>query len=227
MLLTNHPQQGDQAIIDTHFRVKCPHCRALSGLSAISLPKYNLVQRYQPKNLGIAYQCDACQKTVFLRFGVRYEFGNSRVHINDQFSEVERPSEEYEFEYLPEIVALDFREALTCYSNSCFNAFAAMCRRTIQTASANLGAQGSDKVQNQVNDLRAVIDIDEETIEVLQSIIIAGHDGAHPHLPELSSVRAEILFELMKDVLYQLFVRKKKLEEAAMRRKEAIEAKKG
>ena len=101
-----------------------------------------------------------------------------------------------------------------------------MSRRTIQSASAELGAEGKDKVLNQIEDLKTMAEIDEETFKLLKAIVLAGHDGAHPHLPALSPERAEVLLELMKDVLYQLFVRKKKIQEAADKRKESIEAKK-
>lgn len=219
-------KDSEQELVDRHFRVKCPHCATVSGLSAISMPDYSLLRRYQPKTAGIAYQCDACRNTVFLRFTVRYDFSNHRVYFDDSYTEVERPREDYEFNYLPAEVASDFREALTCYSQACFNAFAAMCRRTIQTASAELGAEGNDKVLRQIEDLRAMSQIDDETLGVLKSIVIAGHDGAHPNLPSLLSSRAEILLELMKDVLYQLFVRKKKIQEAAVKRNEVITQKK-
>lgn len=221
-----HDNEGDKSIIDTHLRVKCPHCFTVSGLSTISPPKYSLLQRYQPENIGIAYQCNACQETVFLRFRVKYDFGNKRVEIDPNFEEIERPQESYEYDYLPEPVAADFREALSCFSNSCFNAFAAMCRRTIQSACTELGAEGKDKVQRQIDDLRSITDIDDETFDIVRSIVLAGHDGAHPHLPSLSEERGEVLLELMKDVMHQLFVRKAKLEEAAAHRREAIEAKK-
>ncbi len=211
-------------VVDRHFAVKCPHCAALSGLSAISIPQYGLLHRYQPKSVGVAYQCDACKDTVFLRFQVRYDLGNNSVHIDEDYEEVERPSEGYEFIHLPEAVREDFREALACYSGSCFNAFAAMCRRTVQSASAELGAKGTAKVQKQVEDLKEMAEIDDETYEVLRVVVLAGHDGAHPHLPALSRERAEILLELMKDVLYQLFVRKAKMQEAAAKRTKAIEA---
>ena len=214
------------AIVDRHFRVKCPHCATLSGLSAISVPRYDLLKRYQPKDVGVAYQCDACGQTVFLRFPVDYDFGNSRVKIPDEYVEIERPMEEYEFDYLPDTVGGDFREALTCYSHSCFNAFAAMCRRTVQSASSSLGAEGKDKVLKQVEDLKSMAEVNDETFDVLKAVVLAGHDGAHPHLPALSAERAEILLELMKDVLYQLFVRKTKIQEAAEKRKQAIAAKK-
>lgn len=212
-------------IIDRHFTLKCPHCATLSGLSAISVPQYNLLRRYEPKSVGIAYQCDACQETVFLRFPVSYDWGKNRVVIQDNYTEIERPEEDYEFRYLPDAVSADFREALTCYSNSCFNAFAAMCRRTIQSASAEIGADSKDKVLKQIQDLKNMAEIDEETFELLKTIVLAGHDGAHPHLPALSPERAQVLLELMKDVVYQLFVRKKKIHEAAEKRKQAVEAK--
>lgn len=211
-----------QSVVDKHFRITCPHCSTLSGLSAISLPDYALATRYQPKDLGVAYQCDACKTTVFLRFSVRYDPGSAKIWLNE-YSEVEQAKESYDFNYLPPEIAEDFREALTCYSNQCFNAFAAMCRRTIQSTSTYLGASGGDKVQRQIEDLKEVAEIDEDTFLTLKSIITTGHDGAHPHLPKLSSDRAETLLELIKDVLYQLIVRKKKIEEAAAKRKIAIE----
>ncbi|MEX0684442.1 MAG: DUF4145 domain-containing protein [Balneolales bacterium] len=223
LLLT---KASDKKLIDQHFRVKCPHCMTGAGLSAVSIPKYDLLERYQPKSVGLAYQCDVCQETVFLRFKVQYNFPNHKVTFFKDYEEVERPQETYDFKYLPEVVGADFREALDCYSNANFNAFAAMSRRTIQTASQELGSKGKDKVLRQIEDLRSMAEIDEETFESLKAIVIAGHDGAHPHLPSLSDDRAEILLELMKDILYQLFVRKKKLEEAAARRREAIEQKK-
>ncbi|HZF57408.1 MAG TPA: DUF4145 domain-containing protein, partial [Rubrobacter sp.] len=128
----------------------------------------------------------------------------------------------FEYQYLPDAVAADYREALTCYSSGCLNAFAAMCRRCVQNASQDLGAKGKDKVLNQLRDLKDMAAVDDETFEILQQVIIAGHDGAHPYLPTLSEKRAGILLELMKDVLYQLYVRAAKIREAMDFRKEDI-----
>ena len=57
-------------------------------------------------------------------------------------------------------------------------------------------------------------------------LIIDGHDGTHPHLPRVNVDRARILVELMKDVLYQIYIRKAKVQEALKLRQQAIEAKK-
>jgi len=132
--------------------------------------------------------------------------------------------ETFDFARLPKEVAEDFREALACYSIFCFNAFAAMTRRTVQSMCTDLGAEGKNKVLKQLKDAKAMAEgeIDEDTFEVLQQIIIAGHNGAHPHLPKLSPERAAILLELMKSVLDQIYVRKEKLKEAIALRKEDI-----
>jgi hypothetical protein len=65
--------------------------------------------------------------------------------------------------------------------------------------------------------------IDDDTYTLLKQIVIDGHDGAHPYLPSLDEQRAQLLLELMKDVLYQLFVRKAKLEKAMLLRRTAID----
>lgn len=172
----------------------------------------------------MAYRCDSCNGPVFLRFTVaQYDTGNYKICLAPEYTEVERPQETYEFHYLPETVAEDFKEALTCYSDGCLNAFAAMCRRCVQSASSELGAGGKDRVFNQLKDLKDMAAIDDETFEVLKQIVISGHDGAHPHLPRLSEKRAGVLLELMKDVLYQLFVRGAKIREAMESRKHDIE----
>jgi len=220
MILTsnNDPTQ----IFDKHYSLKCPHCLVQSNVTAISIPRYEFLARFQPEKIGIVYRCDSCNEPIFLRFSINnYELGNLRIMISETYEEIERPMEVFELQYLPSEVERDFREALTCYSVCCFNAFGAMCRRTVQSASNELGAKGKDKVLRQLKDLKAMAEIDDETFKVLEQIIIAGHDGAHPHLPELSSERAEILMELMKDVLYQLFVRKQKIQEAVESRQKA------
>ncbi len=131
----------------------------------------------------------------------------------------------FEFEYLSGDVLEDFQEALKCYSYNCFNAFASMCRRTIQSLLKQLGATGKDKVKKQISELKDLAGIDNETYLILEQIIITGHDGAHPHLPKLNEDRATLLLELMKDVLYQLLIRKKKIEESDELRKIALDEK--
>ena len=222
MLVTQENYPGH--VFDQHYALKCPHCGVQSNISAVSIPRYEFVRRFKPHRVGIVYRCDSCNEPVFLRFRVKHDFGNNRFHIHQEYEEIESPQETFEFKYLPENVAGDFREALVCYSSHAHNGFAAMCRRTVQSACTDLGAEGKDKVLSQLRDLKEMAQVDDDTFDILKQVIVDGHDGAHPHLPRLNSERAAVLLELMKDVLYQLYVRKGKLREATALRKEAIQS---
>jgi hypothetical protein len=210
-------------IFDKHYDLKCPHCGNSANISAVSIPRYEYLARFRPKTVGIAYRCDSCNFPIFLRFKVNnYDLGNNRIVLEEAYEEVERPQETFEYKYLPAPVAEDFREALTCYSHACYNAFAALCRRCAQSAFTELGAAGKDKVLDQLKEIKETAALDDDTFSILQQVVISGHDGAHPHLPRLSPERAAILLELMKDVMYQLFVRKAKIQEAVQLRKQDI-----
>lgn len=210
-------------VFDKVYSLTCPHCGVYSALTPISFPHYELVKRFKPYRVGIVYRCNACNEPIFLRFEVNVNPGKSFISMSENFEEIERSKETFDFQYLSTEVLENFKEALTCFSNYCFNAFGAMCRRCVQSISTELGAKGKDKVQKQLEELKEIAPIDDDTYEILEQIIIAGHDGAHPHLPKLSPERAKILLELMKDVLYQLFVRKAKLQETTDLRKKQIE----
>ncbi len=67
--------------------------------------------------------------------------------------------------------------------------------------------------------------MEEDDYAILNQIILDGHDGAHPHLPSITVERAKILLELMKDIMYELFVRKGKIEDAKKLRQEQIDKK--
>ena len=212
-----------QNVFDKHYALKCPHCSVQSNISAVSIPRYEYVRRFKPSRVGIAYRCDSCNEPVFLRFRVKHDYGNHRFVIDTEYEEIECPQETFEFTYLPESVANDFREALVCYSNRAHNGFAAMCRRTVQSAFTDLGATGKDRVLAQLRDLKEMAQVDDDTFGLLKQVIVDGHDGAHPHLPRLNVERAVVLLELMKDVLYQLYVRKGKLSEAMALRQAVIQ----
>jgi len=202
-------------IFDYHYAQICPHCQNESNLTAISFPRYELLVRYRLKQAGIVYKCDSCLGLIFYKFDIFYHLANSRIYYDETNPIIEtRSIENFEYKYLPEPVRAEFQEAAVCYSASAFNGFAALCRRTIQSIEVNLGAEGKDKVERQLKDLQDMKSIDEETFKVFRKITIDGHDDAHPYLPFLSPERAEILLELMKDVLYQIYVRKAELEES-------------
>ena len=158
-------------------------------------PRHEYLNRFRPQWAGFAYRCDACNQPVFLKFLAR---ASDFSVFDEPPVEIERPTESFELQYLPDEVAEDFKEALTCYSNSCWNAFAAMTRRTLQSAATQLGSDGSTKVQKQLDDLHQMGVVEGEDFKQLKVIMLAGHDGAHPHLPKLSAERARRIIGIDK-----------------------------
>lgn len=214
-------------LYDYPITLKCPHCTAITGLTLLSIPNFEYLKRFTPSKIGMGFMCNACNEPVFLKFKVlKYDTGNYKIHISKNYEEIEHPKETFEFEYLPKTVKCDLEEAFNCYSNGAYNAFASMCRRTIQSSASEIGAKGKDKVQKQIREMKEIAELDEETYDLIKQVILDGHDGAHPHLPTLSPERATVLLELIKDVMYQLFVRKGKLKEAKSLRKNQIQSSK-
>ncbi len=195
---------------------RCPHCSvfmpnlSFHGGEFVTKDFANMNERRWR-----AYTCSKCGGIV-----IAYS-NNKNIGVIEYFPSTQ--SETFDFEYLENDVKSDFEEALKCYSHQCYNAFASMCRRTIQSAGKILGVDGNDKVKKQIIELKQIASIDDNTYKVLEQIIIAGHDGAHPHLPSLSSERAAILLVLMKDVLNELFIRKARVKKAMELRLKEIE----
>jgi hypothetical protein len=146
-------------------------------------------------------------------------YAANRVELANNFVELERAREKFNFTYLPEDAEKIFREALGCYSAGHFNAFAAMCRRTAQAVSNDQGENGRLRIFNQINEAREMVEIDTDTFAVVKKVLFGSDADAWPSLPEIGAYEAGVLLELAKDMLYQAYVRKGKLQQAMMVRR--------
>jgi hypothetical protein len=200
-----------------HFAVVCPSCAVLSHISPVSTPRYNELDRYKPKEVGIVYRCDACSAPVFLKYQVK-NYAEDRVELSSNYLEIERPVEQFDFTYLPEESELLFREALTCFSQNAMNAFASMCRRTVRQVFRDLGETGKMQIFDQCNDIRALAEIDDPTFELVRRILFDSEEG-RDSMPLVNAPQAGVLLEFMRDILYQSYVRKGKLQQAMMMRR--------
>jgi hypothetical protein len=191
----------------------CPHCHAFSRMSPTALPTFDELLLQKPRSVGLVLRCHACNAPVFLRFATR-AFASHRVELAPQAFDVERPVEKFAFNYVPEEVEVFFREALTCYSHNQFQAFASMCRRTAAVTFADLGNSTKLRLFDSLSDVREMADIDEGTFAVVMRVIFAG--GADPlvDLPMIDTYQAAVILEVMKDFLYQAYVRKGRLQHA-------------
>jgi hypothetical protein len=203
---------------DRNLVVTCPHCLAVAHITPSAVPRFEELQLYRPAQVGVVYLCDACHLPVFLRFAVRL-YGAARVELSPQFTEVERAREKFSFAYIPEDVELLFREALTCFSHGAFNAFASMCRRTAQTMFADLGEAGKLRLFDELNGLRDLADIQPEIFTRIRTVLFGAELDARSGLPELDGYQAGILLEVAKDLLYEAYVRRGRLQQAIMVRR--------
>lgn len=191
----------------------CPHCQTLTHLTAQAVPRFAKLTQLRPKNIGVVFRCDACAEPVFLRFAAK-AYGPGQVELSGNFSEIERPRETFPLTYLPEAAAALFREALGCYQASCFNAFGAMCRRTAQSLFRELGEAGKLGLFDTLQEIRTLAALDDATMGTVRSVLFGNDSDPWPHQPELDAETAGILLEVMRDMLYQTFVRKERLLQA-------------
>jgi hypothetical protein len=204
--------------LEKNLVVTCPHCQAVAHITPIAVPRFEELQLYRPRQVGVVYQCDACHMPIFLRFTVRV-YGATRIELSPQFTEVERVREKFSFAYVPEDVELMFREALTCFSQGAFNAFASMCRRTAQAMFADLGEAGRLRLFDELNSVRELADIAAEIFAKMKSVLFGAELDAQAALPLLDGYEAGIMLEVVKDLLYEAYVRKGKLQQAIMVRR--------
>jgi hypothetical protein len=196
----------------------CPHCQTLTHLTPAAVPKFSDLDRRKPKHIGIVFRCDACAEPVFLKFAVK-AYTAQRVELSSNYVEIERARESFPLTYLPEEAEDLFKEALSCYAAGCFNAFGAMSRRTAQSLFRELGERGKLELFDTLQEIRTLAELDDDTFATLRAVLFGSDSDPWPHQPNLNAERAGALLEVMRDLLYQTFVRKARLMQAMTFRK--------
>ena len=208
--------------LEKNLVVTCPFCQAVTHIAPSAVPRFEDLQLFRPKQVGVVYLCDNCHMPIFLRFNVRM-YGPTRIELSPQFIEVERAREKYSFTYIPESVELLFREALACFSHGAFNAFASMCRRTAQAMFADLGEAGKLRLFDELNAVRDLADISQEIFTKMRNVLFGAELEVRTPMPLLDGYEAGIMLEVVKDLLYEAYVRKGKLQQAMMVRRFFLE----
>ena len=206
--------ERDQGLVQSteeQFGLECPYCGVYSHLTPQSVPNVPLIITNKPKHVGLVYQCDACHAPIFLRFAVK-QYASDNVELYQNFIELERPKERFPFSYLPKHTEVLFREALTCYSNNSFNAFASMCRRAARSSFAAMGDSGKLRAFDEIMMAQDIAEIDDDSFEPIKKVLF--DTGDEESLPILNRAQAGVLLEVLKDMFYQSFVRRGKLTRA-------------
>ena len=203
----------------------CPHCKTGTRFKLTAQPQSGILRSDNVKEIVLNYTCEICLGPIPVKWKIQgWEDANNPTVGNPQVALPMRS--EYNFDYVPDSVKKEIEEALDCLSVNAYNGFAAVSRRVIQKICTDLGAKASSKVKQQIDDMAKLTDLDDELKEMAYQIMLSGHDGSHPHLPEMNMERADILLSLLRDLTYELYTRPGKIKDAAQARKDAIEKKK-
>ncbi|MFQ5983210.1 MAG: hypothetical protein ACE5KS_07540 [Woeseiaceae bacterium] len=211
MAITIERDQGLRQETEEHFGLECPYCGVYSHMTPQSVPDPALVLKDKPKHVGLVYQCDACSAPVFLRFAVK-DYQQDSIELYRNFIELERPKEKFAFGYLPKHTEILFREALACYSNGNFNAFASMCRRAAASSFPALGRGGKLRAFDEAMAAQDIAEIDDDSFAPIRRVLFETTE--EEDLPLLNRAQAGVLLEVLKDMFYQCFVRRGKLTRA-------------
>ncbi len=203
--------QGLQQQTDEQFGLECPYCGVYAHMTPQSVPDHATLLKDKPKHVGLVYQCDSCRAPIFLRFAVK-EYREDSIELFRNFNELERPKEKFAFSYLPKDTEILFREALSCYSNNNFNAFASMCRRAAASSFPAMGESGKLRAFDEVMAAQDIAEIDDNSFAPIKNVLFETTE--EEDLPILNRAQAGVLLEVLKDMFYQGFVRRGKLTRA-------------
>ncbi len=203
---------------ESALALACPQCQVLAHITPVSVPDFNTIQKHKPAQVGIVYRCAACSAPVFLRFTVKL-YAGSRVELAPGFTELERAREKFNFTYLSEDTEALLKETFACFTAGCYNAFASMCRRVAQRTFSDLGEAARLELYDELENVKRLAEIDDDTHETVRKVLFDFDDPGRGNIPAIDGFRAGILLEVLKDLLYQAYVRRGRLQQAMMVRR--------
>jgi hypothetical protein len=198
----------------------CPQCRTLTHLTPLAVPRFEDLSRRRPKQIGIVFSCDACSEPVFLKFAAK-SYTALRIELAPNYIEVERAPEDFPLTYLPAESETLFKEALGCYAAGFFDAFGSMARRTAQSLFRELGERGKLELFDTLQEIRTLAELDDDLFADVRGVLFGTDSDPWPNQPRLDQESAGILLEVMRDLLYQTFVRRARLLQAVNLRRGA------
>ena len=217
-------QVEDQLVhlLNRQVTLSCPHCRSTAHMSPVSVPRFEYLSASRPDHVGVVYRCDSCNEPVFIKYAVR-RYSPEQVELFSQFVQIERAPETFQLGGASsQRVERLFNEALTCYDAGCYNAFASMCRRTAQAVFDDLGQGGKLNVFDKFADACALAELDEGTMSLVRKVVFDSDADGRSSVPDVEAQTAGILLELMKDMLYETYVRRGRLRRAIGARRESF-----
>lgn len=224
-MLRFYGEESPGKVADLRLGGICPYCNVNTRFNLTTLPDNQKVVSDKLESIILGYSCDSCLQPIPIQWDVN-SWDGSGVLFVDNAAMIVAAREPFNFDFVPEEVRSEIEEALNCLSVNAYHGFAALCRRVVQAIATDLGAGATDKIKKQAGEMILMAGLDDEWKELINQMIITGHDGAHPHLPSLNAGRSAVLLSLLKDLIYELYTRQGRIKEAALLRQKAIDQKK-
>jgi len=169
---------------------------------------------------AVAAQPDRPDAFLKIAAGTSPEFVEFPTHPHRQQS----AADGFSLSYLPRTVAEHYGEASSCYNHGLLTAFASMCRLTAQAIFADLGEHGKLRLFDQLDEVRMLGGIDAANFSTVRRILLDDDLTSAGSDLTIHRNEAAVLMEVLKDLLYQTYVRGGKLRNALwMRRHFAAE----
>ncbi len=213
-IVANYVKQNNAFRQDAAIARECPHCGANAQLIPVSTPSYKALVSARPSQVALGFSCSACGEPRFGKARVR-AYEPERVVLSSKIVEVERARERFQLAYLPEQARPLFEEALACYTADLHNAFASLCRRTADASIRQIGHAGLTSWRNAFASALELGEIDTAPAEIMRAVLF----GDLETMPTIDAEIAAVLIEVMKDVLYQIHVRRAKFKAAMQMRR--------
>lgn len=190
----------------------CPQCRANTALTLISRPDFNAIKTCKPATIGLSFLCLKCLSPVMIRFTIKH-IAENEIGLGEVLSEENKSDGSINLNYLPPAVKKAYVDALGCYQHDLLQPFALMCRQTIKAIIKDLGDNGKMRVFNQIEELRHMLNIDPCIFDSINNTLFDNKQSLHSNAA-IGKTEATVLHAAMKDLLYQIYVRKARLQRA-------------
>jgi hypothetical protein len=185
----------------------CPYCHKNVTFSWVRTNERGgdlatfLSEYFSNKNgMWIIGECPSCKNCVLIQ-AYKDNRNGELVASNISPTPIPSPADER----IPEKIRGALNEAKICFSVNAFMACATMCRRTIQCACIDQGAE-KDKLYDQIDELFSKGIITKQIKDWAHSIRLVGNDAAHPTNLEVSKEDSKDILDLAEQLMNILYV---------------------
>jgi hypothetical protein len=194
----------------------CPHCQKQTALTPLSRPDFATIKACKPAITGLCFLCLTCRKPVMVRYSVKH-IGETEIELAPVPLPESRQDDRINLNYLPTSVQKPYTDAVGCYQHELIQPFGLMCKQTIDAVIKDLGEGGKLKVFNHLEELRDVFNVEPHIFATIGEVLF-DNKRSLAGTNVFGRNEAAVLLEALKDLLYQFYIRKARLQRAVSMR---------